>query len=96
MTSQFRLYTINKGELQQFADEWNQTVRPLRIVRGYKIPEAWLITERNQFAWILRYPGPRTWDEMERAYYASPARLAFDPDPARLIARAEQYFMKSV
>ncbi len=54
------------------------------------------ITERNQFAWILRYPGPRTWDEMERAYYASPARLAFDPDAARLIARAEQYFVKSV
>ena len=63
MTTQLRMYTINRGALQQFAQEWNDNIRP-------------------------------SWEELDQAYFNSDERLAMDPNPARNIARMEEYFMK--
>ena len=37
MTTQLRIYTINRGELEQFAREWREKVAPLREGHGYEI-----------------------------------------------------------
>ena len=95
MTTQIRLYTINRGQLQQFAKEWQENIRPLREELGFQVGGGWLIEETSQFLWRLSYDGP-DWAEKDAAYYASPKRLAMDPNPARLIARAEEYFVEHV
>lgn len=92
MTTQLRIYTINRGQLHQFAQEWDEKIRPLRESLGFKITAAWLLEETSQFVWILSYDGPENWEELDASYYTSPTRLAMDPNPARLIARAEEYF----
>lgn len=92
MTTQIRLYTINRGQLEQFTREWQEQIRPLRESLGFKVSAAWTVKETNQFVWILSYDGPEDWKSVDATYYNSPMRLAMDPNPARLIARAEEYF----
>ncbi len=96
MTVQLRLYTINSGRLRQFAEEWKANVLPLRLEHGFRVHGAWIIEETNQFAWLIGYDGPESWEAKESAYYASRKRKAMAPDPARLIARPEQYFVESI
>ncbi len=96
MTVQLRLYTINQGRLRQFAEEWKANVLPLRLEHGFRVHGAWIIEETNQFAWLVGYDGPESWEAKESAYYASADRKAMAPNPARLIARPVQYFVESI
>ncbi len=96
MHEQVRIYTINRGELSRFAAEWHEKVRPLREKLGFNVVGAWTVAATSQFVWVLRFEGDATWEEKEKAYFASDERQAMDPDPARLIARMEQYFAEPV
>lgn len=96
MREQIRIYTINKGELHQFVAEWNAKIRPLREKLGFSILNAWTVESSNQFVWVQRYDGDKSWEEMDQAYFASDERKAMVPDPARLIARMEQYYAERV
>jgi len=60
MTVQLRLYTINRGCLRQFAEEWKANVLPLRLEHGFRVHGAWIIEETNQFAWLIGYDGPES------------------------------------
>lgn len=96
MTTQLRIYTINRGKLGQFAREWREKVAPLRLEHGFAIDGAWMMADTNQFVWFLRYEGPADWAAKEAAYYASAGRMGMEPNPARLIARAEERFVEKV
>ena len=96
MPTQLRLYTIDRGRLRQFAEEWKAKVLPLRIEHGFQVHSAWIIEETNQFAWLIGYEGTESWEAKESAYYASEKRKAMAPNPARLIARPEQYSVESI
>lgn len=96
MTKQVRIYTINRGQLQQFAREWREKILPLRQELGFAVSGAWRLEEASQFVWVLSYEGADSWEVRDAAYYASPQRRAMDPNPARLIARAEEYFAEEV
>ena len=96
MSTQLRIYAINRGKLHQFADVWKAQVLPLRIKHGFKVHNAWIIAETNQFVWLISYNGDKSWESKEKAYYSSPERDAMDPNPARLIARTVQHFVKSI
>jgi hypothetical protein len=94
--TQLRIYTINQGALQQFAKEWNNQIRPLREKLGFKVLGAWTVASTNQFVWIMGYDGSGSWEELDKAYFNSDERLAMDPNPARNIARMEEYSMDTV
>jgi len=88
--AQLRVYTIDKGRLDDFANAWRAGVYPLRLKLGYKIPFAVKVPSTNQFVWLLSYDGPESWENKEAAYYASDDRKRLSPDPAQWIARPEQ------
>lgn len=96
MTTQLRIYTINRGQLQQFTQEWKEKVLPLRVEHGFQIEAAWIVESTNQFVWVISYQGSEDWQAKEEAYYASTARTAMEPNPARLIARAVELEIKRV
>ena len=86
MVTQLRDYRIRPGMLDQFVEEWRSQLAPLRRSIGFEIAGAWTIPGEDRFVWLLAHPGE--WDAFERAdaaYFASPERAGFDPDPARLI-----------
>ena len=91
MQDQLRIYTIKPGEMGEWVDEWRRSITPLRRQAGFQIVGAWTIEAENRFVWILRYDGPKSWDEADAAYYASPERAAIQPDPARHIAKSESW-----
>jgi hypothetical protein len=95
MTTELRIFTINKGRLDDFVRAWVAGVYPLRLEKGYRIEGAWVIRERNEFIWLLSHDGG-DWDAQEKAYYASPERAAINPDPAQYIAKAEQWFLTPI
>jgi NIPSNAP len=96
MQDQLRIYTIKNGEMAAWVDEWKRLIAPLRQRHGFAIVGSWTVDEGDRFVWILRYDGPKTWEEADAAYYASPERAAMQPDPARHIARSEQWLMTTV
>jgi hypothetical protein len=95
MPDQLRMYTIKPGEMPSWLEEWRRLVAPLRRRLGFEILGAWT-TESDQFVWILRYEGPTTWEQADAAYYASPERTQMQPDPARHIAKSEQWLMSAL
>lgn len=95
MTAELRIYTINKGRLNDFVQAWAAGVYPLRLKKGYRIDGAWIIRERNEFVWLLSSDGD-DWVAQERSYYASPERAAINPDPAQYIAKAEKWLLTPV
>jgi hypothetical protein len=94
MPTQLRIYTINRGALEQWSREWEEKIRPLRLQLGFKVMGAWKIPETNQFVWLLAYAGPEPWETRDQAFHESEERQSMQPDPARHIARIEQYFVE--
>ena len=83
---QLRVYEIEPGAVQQFADEWRAYVAPLRRRLGFDVLGAWVGESDDTFAWLLGYEG-EDFAGADDAYYASPERAELDPDPARLVTR---------
>ena len=90
------MYTIKPGEMSAWLDEWQRLIAPLRRRHGFEIAGAWTADEGDRFVWILRYAGPKTWQEADAAYYASPERAAIQPDPARHIEKTEHWLMTPI
>ncbi len=96
MVYQLRIFTINRGKMDEFVQAWLAGVYPLRLAHGFTIDHAWIVPESNQFMWILGYAGPEDWAAKDAAYYASAERAAVDPDPRQYIANVEQRFISFV
>ena len=96
MPTRPKLAPINRDRLGQFAEEWKARVLPLRRAHGFEIERAWTIAQSNQFAWVISYDGPERWEAKERAYYDSCERREMTPNPARLIARIEEYVVEDI
>lgn len=90
LDTQLRVYRISAGHLEDFVRAWTSGVRPLRRAFGFE-SEAWADVGADRFVWLLRYQGPGTFAEADGLYYASPERLALDPDPAQWIVGNETY-----
>ena len=76
MITQLRIYTINRGQLEEFVELWRKAVAPLRKAQGFQILASWIVPETHQFVWILGYDGPSAWEAQARAWL--PPWLAFD------------------
>ena len=96
MQHQLRIYTIKTGDMAAWVDEWKRLIAPLRQRHGFEVVGTWTDDEGDRFVWILRYDGPKTWEEADAAYYASPERAAMQPDPARHIVKSEHWLMTTV
>ena len=84
--TQLRDYRIRAGELDRFIDEWRTKLAPLRQSIGFEIVGPWTVPEEDRFIWLLLHPGGcDAFEKADAAYFASPERAGFDPDPARLI-----------
>jgi hypothetical protein len=93
---QIRIYTINRGKMDEFVRVWKEGVAPIRRKIGFEILGAWVNGETNQFIWVIGYDGPEEWALKDQEYFHSPERKNLSPDPASLIARTEQYFLEPV
>ena len=95
MTTELRIYTINRGQMEDFVRVWKEGVVPLRRKAGFTIDGAWVIEATNQFAWIVSLPDGEDWEAKVAAYSQSDERRSLEPDPVSFIARMETNFAAS-
>ena len=55
MISQVRIYTINKGEMDNFLEHFKKDVMPLHEKIGVPIVGTWVNRPQNEFVWIRSY-----------------------------------------
>jgi hypothetical protein len=92
-TTQLRIYTINKGKMDEFVKVWREGIVPLREKTGFTVEGGWVIEGESRFVWMVSADGD--WKAKEEAYYTSPERKAMNPDPASFIAYLEVRFLVS-
>jgi hypothetical protein len=90
MQWQLRMYRLHPGGEDSFAEEWRVRIRPLREAMGFEVLGPW-VGEEGLFVWLI---GHERLEEADAAYYASPERAAFDPDPARHIADVRTWLLE--
>jgi hypothetical protein len=96
VTYQLRMYTVKPGEMEDWLREWRDRIVPLRQRYGFHLMGAWQIEAENKFVWMIRHGGSQSFEEADRAYYASAERKAIQPDPARHLASTQTWLMESV
>ena len=94
MEAQVRVYRIKPGALSAYIEDWRQVVAPLRRTFGFEVLGAWASDEDSTFVWVIGHEGD--FEAADRAYYMSPERAAFDPDPARHIVEPRAFLARSV
>jgi hypothetical protein len=93
---QLRRYLVQPTEMDTWLEEWRRDIVPLRERFGFNIVGAWVSREENRFVWVMSYDGPEGFEAANERYYASPARLAIQPDPTRHLVETETLLMESV
>jgi ribosomal protein L11 methylase PrmA len=96
MITQLRIYTINRDSMDEWVKEWQDKIKPLRLKLGFAIPDAWTDMKNNRFYWIMQYDGKEDWNRLDAAFHESEERRSMQPNPARHIARMEEYFIDKV
>jgi hypothetical protein len=96
VTAQLRIFTVKRGAMEAWVDEWQQQVAPLRRRFGFNILGPWIIEAEDKFVWILEFDGPEGWDAADAAYYESEERRAITPEPTRHLAAAEEWPLRAV
>ncbi len=55
MTSQLRIYTINRGMMEEWVKLFTQTLVPMQEKYGIKIEGMWVSEDSTQFIWIRSF-----------------------------------------
>ena len=55
MISQIRIYTINKGELDNFIKHFKEEIMALHQKIGVPIVGSWVNRPQNEFIWVRTY-----------------------------------------
>jgi hypothetical protein len=95
-TVQLRRYKVAPGRMEAWVGEWRDRVRPLREAHGFEVAGAWVAEGSDEFVWVIAHDGSGTFEEADAAYYASPERVALDPDPARHLVEVRTDFVHEV
>lgn len=93
---ELRRNRIRAGCVDEFLEAWLGGVVPLRRRFGFTFLGAWVVEETDELVWILCYDGSDGFADADRRYYASPERLALDPDPAQWFVSSERVQLRQV
>ena len=83
MTSQLRIYTINRGMMDQWVKLFTETLVPMQEKHGIKIEGMWVSEDSTQFIWIRSFTNSEDVKAKEAAFYGSPEWIGGAGDLAR-------------
>ena len=55
MYAHLRIYTVNKGMMDEWVKLFNEKLIPLLIEADIKVESSWVNEEKSQFIWIRSY-----------------------------------------
>jgi hypothetical protein len=89
MIAELRIYTANRGKLDDFVKLWNEKLAPNHERYGLKILGAWINRPQNEFIWIRVFDNEADRDAKTKTYFDSPERKAIGDLPASHLAKLE-------
>ena len=72
MTSQLRMYTINRSMMDEWVKLFTETLVPMQEKHGIKIEGMWVSEDSTQFIWIRSFANPEDVKAKEAPFYGSP------------------------
>ena len=72
MLAQIRLYTINRGEMDDFLKNFQEVVIPLHQRVGLPILATWVNRSQNEFIWIRTFEDAEDRERKLKAFQESP------------------------
>ena len=72
MTSQLRIYTINRGMMDEWVKLFTETIVPIQEKHGIKIEGMWVSEDSTQFIWIRSFTNSEDVKAKEAAFFGSP------------------------
>ena len=94
MISQLRIYTVNRGMMDQWVKLFTETLVPMQEKHGFKIGGMWVNEDKNQFIWIRSFADTEDLKAKEAAFGASPEWQAIRERAASHLARLDVQTMK--
>ena len=73
MLSQIRIYTINKGEMDNFLKHFKEEITPLHERIGVPIVGTWVNRPQNEFIWVRTYKDKADLEAKGKAFQAEVA-----------------------
>src|SRR5712691_229963 len=96
MIAELRIYTANKGMLDDFVKLWNEKLAPNHERYGLKILGAWVNRPQNEFIWIREFENEADRDQKTKTYFDSAERKAIGDQPGSHLAKIEVRTVESV
>ncbi len=89
MIAQVRIYTINKGMMDDWVKLFNEKLAPIHALYGINIVGAWVNRPQNEFVWIRTFENEEDKQEKTKTYNSSPERRALGDLPGTHHAKLE-------
>ena len=96
MISQLRIYTINRGMIDQWVKHFTGNLVPLQEGLGIKIGGMWVNEDKNQFIWIRSFADDDDMKAKDAAFGASPDWQAIQGSARDHLARLDVITMNAV
>ncbi len=71
MISQLRIYTVNRGMMDQWVKHFTEVVRPMMENHGAKIGGMWVNEDKNQFIWTRSFADAEDMKAKDAALFGS-------------------------
>lgn len=85
MTTEVRIYTINRGMMDSWVAAFNKYIVPTSASFGVTVLSAWINRPQNEFVWVRQYDT----EETLKTYETSPERAAYSGETGSHIAKIE-------
>jgi hypothetical protein len=89
MIAQVRIYTVNRGMMDDWLKVFNEKLAPIHAKYGIKIVGAWVQRQQNEFVWVRSFADAADRDARISAYNSSPERRALGDLPGTHLAKLE-------
>jgi hypothetical protein len=74
MLSQIRIYTINKGEMDNFLQHFKNDIIPIHERIGVPIVGTWVNRAQNEFIWVRSYKDKADFEAKGKAFQSEVAK----------------------
>lgn len=95
-TAQLRVYTIRPDRLDEWVEAFRDKIVPLRRELGFEVEQSWVDREHHQHIWVISYDGDQTFEEANKAYWASSKRAELGVDPDEFLIGEETHVVERV
>ena len=94
MISQLRIYTVNRGMMEQWVKLFTEKVVPMQENHGIKIGGMWVNEDKNQFIWTRSFADAEDIDTKVASFRSSPEWQAVSDHVMSHLAREDIQNMK--